>query len=82
MSIYSNKADLALLRTTSVALPERPKPVNKATFRQVAIMIRATIRMKKGVEQWAKSRKIHDSIVAKMESMKRKSMRKSITSGH
>jgi hypothetical protein len=76
----SNKADLALLRTTSVALPERPKPVKKATFRQVAIMIRATIRMKKGAEQWAKSRKIHDSILAKVESMKQKGARKSIGS--
>ena len=79
--LCSNKADLALLRSTSVSIPERPKPVKKATFRQIAIMIRATIRMKKGAEQWAKSRKIHDSIVAKVESMKRKSMRKSIGNG-
>jgi hypothetical protein len=48
-------------------------------------MIRATIRMKKGAQEWAKSRKIHDSIVAKRESMKRTSVRtsarKSITGG-
>jgi hypothetical protein len=79
--LRSNKADLALLRSANVSIPEPPKPVKKATFRQVAIMIRATIRMKKGAEQWAKSRKIHDSIVAKVESMKRKSVRKSVGNG-
>jgi hypothetical protein len=28
--------------------------------------------MKKGAEQWAKSRKIHEALTAKVESMKRK----------
>jgi hypothetical protein len=45
--------------------------------------------MKKGAEQWAKSRKIHEAIQAKVESMKResaiksarKNIRKSINNG-
>lgn len=55
-------------------------------------MIQATIRMKRGAEQWAKSRQIHEAILAKRESMKMalestkrkstsKSPRKSIMSG-
>jgi hypothetical protein len=71
-SAYSNKADLELLRSTGIKLPPRPIKEKKATFRTVAFMIRATVRMRKGAEQWAKSRKIHEALVAKVESMKKK----------
>jgi hypothetical protein len=86
---HSNKADLALLKSTGIQLPSKKIKEKKATFRTVAIMVRATIRMKKGAEQWAKSRKVHDALVSKIESMKKKEAeaskrksRKSITSGH
>jgi hypothetical protein len=34
-------------------------------------MVRATLRMKKGAEQWAKSKKIHEALTAKVEWMKK-----------
>jgi hypothetical protein len=43
----------------------------------VAQMVRATVRMKKGAEQWAESRKIHDRLVSKMDLMKRQARRSS-----
>lgn len=67
-----NKADLALLQSTGVQLPPRPVREKKPTLKMVAIMIRATIRMRKGAERWAKSKKIHEALIAKAESMKRK----------
>jgi hypothetical protein len=35
-------------------------------------MVRATIRMRKGAEQWVKSKKIHEALMAKVVSMQRK----------
>lgn len=68
----SNKADLALLQSTGVQPPVRPTKEKKTTLKTVSLMVRATIRMKKGADQWAKSKKIHEALIAKVESMKRK----------
>lgn len=70
---HSNKADLALLQSAGVQLPARPTATEekkRPTLKAVALMVRATIRMRTGAEQWAKSRKIHDALVAKVESMR------------
>lgn len=34
-------------------------------------MVRATVRMKKGAEEWKKSRKIQDALILKVEAMKK-----------
>jgi hypothetical protein len=60
------------LQSTGVQLPPRPTREKKPTFKTVAIMVRATIRMRKGAEQWVKSKKIHEALMAKVESMQRK----------
>jgi hypothetical protein len=70
---HSNKADLALLQSAGVQLPARPTATEekkRPTLKAVALMVRATVRMRTGAEQWAKSRKIHDALVAKVESMR------------
>jgi hypothetical protein len=51
--------------------------VKKPSFRTIAIMVRAGVRMKRGAEQWAKSRQIHEKLVTKLEVMRRKT-RKSV----
>jgi hypothetical protein len=73
----SNKADLALIQSTGIDFPERPKVEKKRTLRQVAIMIRATVRMKKGAEQWGKSKKIHERLMTSAEAMRRKARKSS-----
>jgi hypothetical protein len=50
-------------------LPERPK--KKPTFKTVAILVRATIRMKKSAEEWRKSRKIQEALIMKVEAIKK-----------
>ncbi|KAG0647301.1 Spindle pole body pcp1 [Hyphodiscus hymeniophilus] len=75
-----NKADLALLRSTPYALPERPKEVKKTTLRQVAIMVRATVRMKMGAQEWAKSRAIKEALEAKREVQRQQALVASIKS--
>ncbi|CAL3971840.1 unnamed protein product [Diplocarpon coronariae] len=59
-----NIADIRLLESAGVKRPP-PRPKKPMTLRKVAIMVRATLRMKKGVEEWSKSRRIHDLIEAK-----------------
>lgn len=57
--------------------PPRPVKEKKTTLKTVALMVRATIRMKKGAEQWAKSKKIHEALLAKVEFMKRQDIEQS-----
>jgi hypothetical protein len=57
--------------------PDRTVHEKRPSFKEVAIMVRATVRMKRGAEQWAKSRKIHERLVTSLEVMRRKS-RKSV----
>ena len=51
-------------RTT---LPPRP------SLRRIGWMVIACVRMKRGAEAWAKSRKVHERIVGKFEGMRRAS---------
>jgi hypothetical protein len=60
--------------------PDRTIVEEKPTLRTVAFMIMATVRMKRGAAQWAKSRKVHERLVASLEVMKRKARKSS--SGH
>jgi hypothetical protein len=45
----------------------------KPTLKSVAIMVRASIRMKRGADEWTKSRKVHERLLGGLESMRRKS---------
>jgi Pericentrin-AKAP-450 domain of centrosomal targeting protein len=75
----SNKADIKLLeKAVGQRVPPRPK--KKRTFRQVAQMVRATVRMKKNAELWGENRKLNEKIKAKVEQQRRMA-RKSLTTG-
>jgi hypothetical protein len=52
--------------------PDRTIVEKTPSLRTVAFMVVATIRMRRGAAQWAKSRKVHDRLVAGLEVMKRK----------
>jgi hypothetical protein len=50
---------------------DKSAPAKKPTIRSVSLMIMAGVRMRKGAEEWRKSRKIHERIVGKLEVMRR-----------
>jgi hypothetical protein len=58
-----------MIRTAGITLPERPK--KRATLKTVALLVRATVRMKNSAEEWKKSRKIQDALILKVEAMKK-----------
>ncbi|QSZ31995.1 hypothetical protein DSL72_001564 [Monilinia vaccinii-corymbosi] len=65
-----NKADLRLLRQTSLIPEPAPAPKPKATIRTVAFLIIASVRMRKGAEAWDKNKKIHQKLLGKLEVMR------------
>ncbi|RFU32522.1 hypothetical protein B7463_g3805, partial [Scytalidium lignicola] len=71
-----NKADLQLLQQMGIT-PDATFHERRRSLRSVAFMVMATVRMKKGVERWVKSRKIHEKLVSSLEVMKRRSKRSS-----
>jgi hypothetical protein len=55
--------------------PDRTLPQEKRpTLRTVALMVRAGVRMKRGAEEWAKSKKIQERLLGSLESMRRKKL--------
>jgi hypothetical protein len=52
--------------------PDKAISAKRPSLRTVFIMVRAGVRMKRGAEQWAKSRKIHERLVSTLEVMRRK----------
>ncbi|RQM07594.1 hypothetical protein DH86_00002040, partial [Scytalidium sp. 3C] len=69
-----NKADLQLLQQMGIT-PDTTFHQRRRSLRSVVFMITATVRMRKGAENWAKSRKIHEKLVSSLEVMRRKSRR-------
>ena len=53
--------------------PDRTVLPPRASLRRVGWMVIACVRMKRGAEAWAKSRKVHERIVGKFEGMRRAS---------
>ena len=45
----------------------------RPSLKRVGLAVLATVRMKRGAEQWAKSRKIHDKLAGKVAEMRRTS---------
>jgi hypothetical protein len=80
ISTRSNKADIELLEK-AVGQKAPPRPKKKRTFRQVAQMVRATVRMKKNAELWGESRKLNEKIKAKVEQQQRMARKNSNTVG-
>jgi len=74
-----NKADLHILKQMGIT-PDQTFHEKKRSLRSVAFMVMASVRMKKGAEQWAKSRKVHEKLVTSLEVMRRKTRKSS--NGH
>lgn len=55
--------------------------MKKTSFRVVAKMVLASVRMKRGAQEWAKSRHIHERLVASKQSMKRQSANERVLAG-
>ena len=53
--------------------PDTTIPFTRPSLKRVGLAVLATIRMKRGAEQWAKSRKIHDKLAGKVAEMRRAS---------
>ncbi|ESZ96674.1 hypothetical protein SBOR_2933 [Sclerotinia borealis F-4128] len=72
ISMYDacNRADLRLLRQTSLNPEPAPAPKPKATIRTVALLIIASVRMRKGAEAWDINKKMHEKILGKLEVMR------------
>lgn len=69
--INSNKADLKLLQEMGIK-PNRPVQEHKPTLKTVGTMIIATIRMRKMQEAWAGNKKLHETLMKKLEGMRKK----------
>ncbi|KFY53966.1 hypothetical protein V497_08062 [Pseudogymnoascus sp. VKM F-4516 (FW-969)] len=67
-----NKADLQILAQMGIT-PDRTTLPPRPSLRRVGWMVIACVRMKRGAEAWAKSRKVHERIVGKFEGMRRSS---------
>lgn len=51
--------------------PDTTLRPEKPSLKRVGLAVLATIRMRRGAEAWAKSRKIHDRLVGKVKEMRR-----------
>ncbi|OBT63344.1 hypothetical protein VE03_07246 [Pseudogymnoascus sp. 23342-1-I1] len=67
-----NQADLQILAQMGIT-PDRTTLPPRPSLRRVGWMVIACVRMKRGAEAWAKSRKVHERIVGKFEGMRRAS---------
>ncbi|KFY73851.1 hypothetical protein V499_06082 [Pseudogymnoascus sp. VKM F-103] len=67
-----NQADLQILAQMGIT-PDRTVLPPRPSLRRVGWMVIACVRMKRGAEAWAKSRKVHERIVGKFEGMRRAS---------
>ena len=67
----SNKADLKLLEEMGVT-PKTQVRERKPSLKSVAYMVIATVRMQKMQEAWSGNKKLHESLMKKLDGMRRK----------
>ncbi|KFZ21776.1 hypothetical protein V502_02905 [Pseudogymnoascus sp. VKM F-4520 (FW-2644)] len=75
-----NQADLQILAQMGIT-PDRTTLPPRPSLRRVGWMVIACVRMKRGAEAWAKSRKVHERIVGKFEGMRRASSGAGVATG-
>jgi len=51
--------------------PDRSVHAPRPSLRRAGLLVLACVRMRRGAEAWAKSRRVHERIVGKLESMRR-----------
>jgi hypothetical protein len=54
--------------------PDRSTYPARPSLKRAALLVLACVRMRRGAEAWAKSRRIHERIVGKLDSMRRASV--------
>lgn len=62
--------------------PDTTLRPEKPSLKRVGLAILATIRMRRGAEAWAKSRKIHDRLAGKVKEMRRSSSAQPSSDSH
>lgn len=67
---YSNQADLALLQEMGIS-PDMSVHEKRPSLRTVGLTVLATVRMQRMQREWAGSKRVQESLVRKLESMKR-----------
>ena len=70
---HSNKADLRLLEEMGITPDTTVKEKKTRSLRSVGIAVIATVRMQKMQAAWAGNKKLHESLMKKLEGLRRKS---------
>jgi len=81
--MHSNKEDLRMLEDMGIS-PDRTVREKKPTLKTVGTAVVAMLRMQKMAAAWSENKKIHESLLKKLESMKRsqgQGVRRRVTSG-
>ena len=73
----SNKADLRLLEEMGIT-PDRTIREKKPSLRTVGWMVVATVRMKRMQESWAANRQLHQSLMKKLEEVRKRRGKRAI----
>lgn len=66
----SNKADLKLLEEMGIT-PEESMREKRPSLKSVGVAVIATIRMQRMRERWAEHKRVQESIVRKLEGMRK-----------
>ena len=70
LTIHSNKADLRLLEEMGVT-PDQTIREKRPTLRTMGWMVIAILRMQRMASQWAGNKKLHESLLKRLEMMRR-----------
>lgn len=68
--IYSNQIDLALLEEMGIT-PDISIRETKPSLRTVGLAVMACVRMQKLQQAWAGNKQLHESLLKKLEGMKK-----------
>ena len=71
MVINSNRADLKLLEEMGIT-PDVSFRERRHSLKTVGLMVVGVVRMKRMQETWAGSKRVQESLVKKLEGMRRK----------
>ena len=65
--MYSNKEDLRMLEDMGIS-PDRTVREKKPTLKTVGTAVVAMLRMQKMAAAWSENKKVHESLLKKLES--------------
>ena len=71
LTIGSNKVDLQLLEEMGIR-PDVPVREKKLSLKTVGLAVLASVRMQRMRAEWAEKERVHESLIKKLEAMRRK----------